>query len=48
MRVLHKDLRSAYYYSIHNFLNFLEDLDIASYADHITIYTIKKRLLLTH
>ena len=43
--VFHKDLFSVHYYSIYvyeTFIYFLEDLDIASYADDTTIYTVKE------
>ena len=42
--VFHKDLFSVHYYSIYIYVTFylLEDLDIASYADYTTLYTVKE------
>ena len=45
--VFHEDLLSVHYYSIYIFVNihlfyFLEDLDIASYADDTKIHTVKE------
>ena len=40
--VSHKDPYSVLYYSIYIFY-FLEDLDIASYADDTTIYTVNEK-----
>ena len=43
--VFHKDLFSVHYYSrphLCDLFYFLEDLDIASYADDTTTYTVKE------